>query len=57
MKSGKSAVTTGDYDKRTQIDLSLSQQVTPSIRVFADLVNLTNEPLRYYNGIPTRPEQ
>ncbi|MFH5832332.1 TonB-dependent receptor [Halalkalibaculum sp. DA384] len=45
------------YDKRTQIDLSLSQQVTPSVRVFADLVNLTNEPLRYYNGIPTRPEQ
>lgn len=45
------------YDKRTQIDVSLSQQITPSVQVFTDLVNLTNEPLRYYNGIPTRPEQ
>ncbi|MCW9708434.1 TonB-dependent receptor [Fodinibius salsisoli] len=45
------------YDKHTQIDISLSQQVTPGIRIFADMVNLTNEPLRYYNGTPTRPEQ
>lgn len=45
------------YDRRSQIDLSLSQQVNPNIQVFADFVNLTNEPLRFYNGVSNRPEQ
>jgi TonB-dependent receptor len=45
------------YDKRTQFDVSLSQQINSNIQVFADLVNLTNEPLRYYNGVTSRPEQ
>lgn len=45
------------YDAHTQIDLSLSQQLTPAVQVFGNIVNLTNEPLRYYNGISTRPEQ
>ncbi|MDX1617978.1 MAG: TonB-dependent receptor [Balneolaceae bacterium] len=45
------------YDKHTQIDISLSQQVTDEIQIFADVINLTNEPLRFYNGVPSRPEQ
>src|SRR5699024_919228 len=45
------------YDSSTQLDLSLSQQLTSTIRVFADVINLTNEPLRYYRGVSTRPEQ
>lgn len=45
------------YDSRSQVDLSLSQQITPRMQLFADLINITNEPLRYYNGIPLRPEQ
>jgi TonB-dependent receptor len=45
------------YDERTQIDISLSQQISERIQVFADLVNITNQPLRYYNGISSRPEQ
>ncbi len=45
------------YDSRTQIDLNLSQRVTDRISVFADLINLTNEPLRYYIGRTSRPRQ
>lgn len=45
------------YDERFQLDFSANQQITPNIRVFAELLNLTNAPLRYYNGISSRPEQ
>lgn len=45
------------YDSHTQIDISVSQQITDNIQVFADVINLTNEPLRFYNGVPARPEQ
>ena len=45
------------YDDHVQLDLSLSQRVTGKVRLFADLVNLTNEPLRYYVGVPDRPVQ
>lgn len=45
------------YDERYQIDVSANQQITPNIRVFAELINLTNAPLRYYNGVSSRPEQ
>jgi len=45
------------YDQSTQVDISVSQLVTENIRIFADVINLTNQPLRYYNGVSTRPEQ
>jgi hypothetical protein len=45
------------YDNHVQLDLSLSQRVSRKIKIFADLVNLTNEPLRYYVGVPDRPIQ
>lgn len=45
------------YDERVQIDVSANQQITPNIRVFAEMLNLTNAPLRYYNGVSSRPEQ
>jgi TonB-dependent receptor len=45
------------YDERYQLDISANQQITPNIRVFAELINLTNAPLRYYNGVSSRPEQ
>jgi TonB-dependent receptor len=45
------------YDTHRQLDLSISQAVNPRVRLFVDFVNLTNEPLRYYVGVPTRPKQ
>jgi TonB-dependent receptor len=45
------------YDNHTQLDISLGQRVTRNIRVYADFLNLTNAPLRYYQGVSTRPIQ
>ena len=45
------------YDERFQLDLSANQKITPNISVFAEMLNLTNAPLRYYNGVSSRPEQ
>jgi TonB-dependent receptor len=53
----ESADTDRYYDDHFQLDISASQLITQRIRIFAEMVNLTNEPLRYYNGVKTRPEQ
>uniref|UniRef100_UPI0035626E71 TonB-dependent receptor domain-containing protein n=1 Tax=Salegentibacter sp. TaxID=1903072 RepID=UPI0035626E71 len=45
------------YDERLQVDISASQQITKNLSVFAEGMNLTNAPLRYYNGVTARPEQ
>ena len=45
------------YDEHLQIDFSASQRINDRMTGFVELINLTNEPLRYYNGISTRPEQ
>lgn len=45
------------YDEHIQIDFSASQKLNDNFSVFLELINLTNEPLRYYNGITSRPEQ
>jgi hypothetical protein len=34
-----------------------SQGIGKRVRIFLDLLNLTNEPLRYYRGVPDRPDQ
>jgi outer membrane receptor protein involved in Fe transport len=38
------------YDKQTFVDLNGSYAITPKWRVFAEVNNLTNQPLRYYQG-------
>jgi TonB-dependent receptor len=38
------------FHSRKQLDLSLSQQVMPRVRLFAELNNITNEPYRFYVG-------
>ena len=38
------------YDKQTFVDLNASYAFTPSWRIFAEVNNLTNQPLRYYQG-------
>lgn len=45
------------YDERLQLDLSASQEVGRGLQVFVEALNLTNAPLRYYNGVTSRPEQ
>lgn len=41
----------------TQLDLSASYLLTPVTSVFLELVNLTNEPFRTYQGAESRPRQ
>jgi TonB-dependent receptor len=45
------------YDNHTQLDMNLSQRISRNIRVYADFLNLTNAPLRYYIGTADRPIQ
>jgi TonB-dependent receptor len=45
------------YDRQTFIDVNGSYTITPKIRVFAEVNNLTNQPLRYYQGIRSRMMQ
>lgn len=45
------------YDTHKQVDLSLSQRVTRTIRVYFNALNLTDAPLRYFQGTPDRPLQ
>lgn len=54
---GETAAEDVYYDNHTQLDVSLSQRLTRRMRVYADFLNLTNAPLRYYLGVPTRPIQ
>jgi TonB-dependent receptor len=44
-------------DKHLQLDLSASYQITSGINIFLELVNLTNEPLRAFQGYEERPIQ
>lgn len=45
------------YDKQTFLDVNASFAITPKWRVFFEGNNLTNQPLRYYQGIQSRTMQ
>ena len=45
------------YDDHVQWDLSFGQRITRQLRAFVDVLNLTNAPLRYYEGVSNRPIQ
>lgn len=45
------------YDKQTFLDANASYKITDNLRVFAEANNLTNQPLRYYQGISSRTMQ
>ncbi len=38
------------YDKATHLDFSGSYDITKNLKFFAEVTNLTNQPLRYYQG-------
>jgi len=44
-------------DSRLTVDLTASYKINPHWTVYFDAKNLTNEPLRYYEGSPNRPIQ
>lgn len=45
------------YDKQTFVDANASYTITPNIRVFMEANNLTNQPLRFYQGVSNRMMQ
>lgn len=45
------------YDKQTFLDANVSYAIKPWMRLFVDATNLTNQPLRYYQGISSRTMQ
>lgn len=45
------------YDRQTFLDVNASYAFTQNLRVFAEVNNLTNQPLRFYQGIRERTFQ
>ena len=45
------------YDDHLQLDLTMSMLLGRGLRLSVDLLNLTDEPLRYYEGTSDRPIQ
>ena len=45
------------YDKQFFLDANASYKITPKLRVFAEANNLTNQPLRYYQGVESHTKQ
>jgi TonB-dependent receptor len=45
------------YDKQFFLDLNAAFKLTKQLRVFGEANNLTNQPLRYYQGISSRTMQ
>lgn len=45
------------YDRQFFLDANGSFAITPELRLFAEANNLTNQPLRYYQGIRARTQQ
>jgi outer membrane receptor protein involved in Fe transport len=45
------------YDRQTFVDLNGSYAFNPKWRFFFEVNNLTNQPLRYYQGIRARTMQ
>ena len=52
---GEEAIDDVYYDRHVQVDASASQRILPNLRVFVEVINLTNTPLRYYQGTSSRP--
>lgn len=45
------------YDKQLFVDANAAYKITPKLRLFIEANNLTNQPLRYYQGISSRTMQ
>jgi outer membrane receptor protein involved in Fe transport len=45
------------YDQQLFLDFNASYAIKPYLRLFVEGINLTNTPLRFYQGIPERTMQ
>ncbi|GGH09269.1 TonB-dependent receptor [Sphingobacterium alkalisoli] len=45
------------YDKQLFVDANAAYKITPRLRIFAEANNLTNQPLRYFQGVSARTMQ
>ena len=45
------------YDEQKFLDINASFQLTEKVRLFAEAKNLTNQPLRYYQGVKAKTMQ
>lgn len=45
------------YDAVNYLDFNLNYSITPKLVVYANVNNILNQPLRYYQGIPSRTMQ
>jgi len=45
------------YDEQLLMDLNANFAVTPQLRIFLDVNNITNQPLRYFQGVSSRTQQ
>nr|WP_315220028.1 TonB-dependent receptor [uncultured Flavobacterium sp.] len=54
---GSEAYNDSYYDKQFFLDANASYKITPKLRVFAEANNLTNQPLRYYQGVESHTKQ
>ncbi|MFC6857928.1 TonB-dependent receptor [Zunongwangia atlantica] len=45
------------YDEQLFVDFNMSYSINKNLRIFADLNNITNQPLRYYQGVANRTMQ
>jgi TonB-dependent receptor len=45
------------YDRQFFLDANASYAITPKLRIFGEATNLTNQPLRYYQGVKERTAQ
>jgi len=54
---GGSAFEDRYYDEQFLVDFNVSYAINPNLRVYVDLNNLTDQPLRYFQGINSRTMQ
>lgn len=57
-QTGYAGISNDSYqDKRVTLDLAGSYQITPNVKFYASVKNLTDAPLRFYEGTSNRPIQ
>ena len=54
---GSEAYNDSYYDKLFFLDANASFKITSKLRIFAEANNLTNQPLRYYQGVVANTKQ
>ncbi len=45
------------YDQQFFLDFNMGYAITKNFRLYADLTNITNQPLRYFQGVSDRTQQ